>query len=133
EKLPEAAHKVRTHVSEARKQGPTALQRIQEAATELQGAASDATAGKAPPVKKASPAPPAHETEPSAWLRDYALAQLAYFLLASGEHFRRKLVQWVGPSLTRKKDAVRMLEEIDGQVQRYLLITLASNALIAIG
>ena len=58
---------------------------------------------------------------------------LAYFLLASGVHFRRKLVQFVGPSLSRKKDAVRILEEIDAQVQRYLLVTLVSNALVAIG
>jgi predicted PurR-regulated permease PerM len=82
-------------------------------------------------------------------LRDYAIAQsrllisvaaqapvvllLAYFLLASGVHFRRKLVQLVGPSLSRKKDAVRILEEIDVQVQRYLLTMLLSNALVAIG
>jgi predicted PurR-regulated permease PerM len=49
-----------------------------------------------------------------------------------GEHFRRKLVQLVGPSLTRKKDAVRILEEIDTQVQRYLLVTLGSNVLVAL-
>jgi len=148
EKLPEAAHKVRQHMAETRSSGSTALQQIQEAATELQGAASDATAGKAP-AKKAPPPAPALAAQPSAWLRDYVLAQtallftvvaeapivalLAYFLLASGEHFRRKLVQWVGPSLARKKDAVRMLEEIDSQVQRYLLVTLASNVLIAVG
>ena len=58
---------------------------------------------------------------------------LAYFLLASGVHFRRKLVQFVGPSLSRKKDAVRILEEIDVQVQRYLLAMLVSNTLVAIG
>jgi predicted PurR-regulated permease PerM len=58
---------------------------------------------------------------------------LAYFLLASGVHFRRKLVQFVGPSLSRKKDAVRILEEIDEQVQRYLLATLLSNTLVGIG
>ena len=58
---------------------------------------------------------------------------LTYFLLASGAHFRRKLVQLVGPSLSRKKDAVRILEEIDVQVQRYLLAMLASNALVAVG
>jgi predicted PurR-regulated permease PerM len=48
-------------------------------------------------------------------------------------HFRRKLVQFVGPSLSRKKDAVRILEEIDVQVQRYLFATLTANALVAIG
>lgn len=55
---------------------------------------------------------------------------LIYFLLASGAHFRRKLLQLVGPSLARKKDALRILEEVDAQVQRYLL---ASNALLAVG
>jgi predicted PurR-regulated permease PerM len=82
------------------------------------------------------------------WLVDYTLAQsallasvaaqapivllLTYFLLASGAHFRRKLVQLVGPSLSRKKDAVNILEEIDVQVQRYLLAMLASNALLGV-
>lgn len=43
---------------------------------------------------------------------------LTCFLLASGEHFRRKLVQVVGPSLSRKKNSLRTLIEIDAQVQR---------------
>ncbi len=46
EKLPEAARKVRQHVSAAREGGPTALQNIQEAATEIQGAAADATGAR---------------------------------------------------------------------------------------
>jgi predicted PurR-regulated permease PerM len=58
---------------------------------------------------------------------------LTYFLLASGEHFRRKLVQLVGPSLARKKDAVRMLEEIDVQIQRCLFAIVASNVLVGLG
>jgi predicted PurR-regulated permease PerM len=147
EKLPEAARKVRQHVSDAQEVGPTALQKIQEAATELQGAAADATRENKP-AKPALPASAIRETEPSVWLRNYILTQsallftvaaqtpivllLAYFLLASGEHFRRKLVQLVGPSLSRKKDAVRILEEIDVQIQRYLLATLGSNVMVAI-
>jgi predicted PurR-regulated permease PerM len=148
EKLPEAARKVRQHMSDTRESGPTALQKIQEAATELQGAATDA-AGEKKPARPALPTIAIRQSEPSVWLRDYMLTQsallftvaaqapivllLAYFLLASGEHFRRKLVQLVGPSLSRKKDAVRILEEIDVQIQRYLLATLGSNVLVAIG
>ena len=143
EKLPEAARKLRQSLVAARATGPTALQNMQEAANEIQAAATDAgvktTGTRAPPVKPA---------ESSAWLRDYALAQsglliaiaaqtpivllLTYFLLASGTHFRRKLVQLVGPSLARKKDAVRILEEVHVQVQRYLLAMLISNALVAV-
>ena len=58
---------------------------------------------------------------------------LTYFLLASGDHFKRTLVRWVGPTLSRQKDAVRMLEEIDVQIQRYLLATLGSNVLVGAG
>jgi len=142
-KLPEAARKLRQHVSDARQGGPSALQKIQEAATEIQGAASDVAGQKKP----AKPVLSAAAGEP-VWLRDYMLAQsallfavaaqapivllLAYFLLASGDHFRRKLVQLVGPSLSAKKDAVRILEEIDVQIQRYLLATVGANILVGI-
>jgi predicted PurR-regulated permease PerM len=141
EKLPEAARQLRRDLSSARSGAPTALQNMQEAANELQGAAADA--GNKTRARAAASPPPA-----PTWLRDYTLAQsallatvaaqtpivllLTYFLLASGVHFRRKLVQLVGPSLSSKKDAVRILEEVEAQVQRYLLATLAANALLAV-
>ncbi len=143
EKLPEAARKLRQSMSDARAGGKTPLQNIQEAASEIEGATAEAA------LKPGRRAAVVRAPEPSVWLRDYALAQsrllisvaaqapivllLAYFLLASGVHFRRKLVQVVGPSLSRKKDAVRILEEIDAQIQRYLLVMLLSNTLVAIG
>jgi predicted PurR-regulated permease PerM len=143
EKLPEAARKLRQTMTDARSGGgKTPLQNMQEAANEIQGAAADA--GLKPGMRAA----PVRAQEPPVWLRDYVIAQsgllitvaaqapivllLAYFLLASGVHFRRKLVHFVGPSMSRKKDAVRILEEIDVQVQRYLLTMLVSNALVAI-
>lgn len=141
EKLPEAARKMRQNLSDARVSGSTALQNMQEAANEIQGAAADAGA------KPGARVVVARASEPATWLRDYALAQsallfaiaaqtpiillLTYFLLASGTHFRLKLVQFVGPS--RKKDAVHILDEIDVQIQRYLLSMLVTNALVGIG
>lgn len=152
QKLPEAARKLRKDLSAARFGAPTALQNMQEAAQELQGAATDAGAQQpeagAKPGTRAKPTAVAPQAPEPTWLRDYTLAQsallvtvaaqtpivllLTYFLLASGAHFRRKLVQLVGPSLSRKKDAVRILEEVDVQIQRYLLGMLASNALLAV-
>ena len=156
-KLPEAARKLRHDLGIARLGAPTALQNMQEAAQQLQGAAADAGAQPEPAAKSGTaavtPPRPAVRTvvarsPESTWLLDYTLAQsallatvaaqtpivllLTYFLLASGAHFRRKLVQLVGPSLSRKKDAVHILEEIDAQVQRYLLAVLASNALLGV-
>lgn len=142
ERLPEAARKLRQTMNVSSASGKTPLQNIQEAANEIQGAAAEAA------LKPGTRAAAERAPEPSVWLRDYAIAQsrllisvaaqapivllLAYFLLASGVHFRRKLVQLVGPSLSRKKDTVRILEEIDVQVQRYMLVMLMSNALVAI-
>ena len=145
EKLPEAARKLRQNLSAARTSGPTALQNMREAAKELEGATAEAAGGKERPAARPIAA---RDTEPTSWLRDYILAQsallitvaaqtpivvlLTYFLVAYGGHFRRKLVPLVGPSLSRKKDAVRILEEIDAQVERYLFAMLVSNALLAV-
>jgi predicted PurR-regulated permease PerM len=150
EKLPEAARKLRQDLSAARTGAPTALQNMEEAASQLQGAAADA--GARPDNRAATIARPtalATQVAEPTWLRDYTLAQsallasvaaqtpivlmLTYFLLASGAHFRRKLLQLVGPSLSAKRDAVHILEEIDVQVQRYLLAVLVSNALLGAG
>lgn len=143
EKFPEAARKLRQNLSDARSSSPTALQNMQEAANQLEGAAADAGAKPGARVVAVRP------SEPTTWLRDYALTQsallftivaqtpiillLCYFLLASGAHFRRKLVEFVGPSLSRKKDAVNILDEIDVQIQRYLLTMIVSNALVGVG
>jgi predicted PurR-regulated permease PerM len=144
EKLPQAARKIREGLSEASERGaPSTLKNVQEAAKEIEGAAATVVGAKP------SPRPvPVRPPEQSAWLRDYMLAQsatlvafaaqtpivllLTYFLLASGSHFRRKLVQFVGPSLSRKKEVVRILEEIEVQVQRYLLAMLVTNVLIGV-
>lgn len=142
ERLPDAARKLRQRLSAERKSGPTALQSMQEAANEIQGAAADA--GAKPGTRVIT----ARASEPTTWLRDYAVAQsallfavagqtpivlmLAFFILASGSHFRRKLVQFVGPSFARKKDTVRILGEIDVQIQRYLLSILVSNVLVGV-
>src|SRR3546814_5199466 len=58
---------------------------------------------------------------------------LTYFLLVSGHSFKRKLVRISGESLHEKKVTVQILEEIDAQIQRYLLIQLGTSALVGVG
>jgi predicted PurR-regulated permease PerM len=144
EKLPEAARKLRQSLNARQGTAPTALQNVQEAASELQAVAADAARK---PGARAAPAPAPAPQAPS-WRGNYAGAQsallasvaaqtpivllLAYFLLASGDHFRRKLLRLIGPSLSRRKETLRILGEIDVQVQRQLFVTLAVNALIAV-
>ena len=57
---------------------------------------------------------------------------LTYFLMLSGDTFRRKLIKLAGPSLTRKKVTLQALHEIAGQIQRYLQVQLLTSALVGI-
>jgi predicted PurR-regulated permease PerM len=142
DKLPEAARKLRHALNADRSARPGALARVGEAAKELERAAAEATTGQSNSV--AAPAQPALTSA----LRDYAVTRtptlatfvvqaltvllLAYFLLASGGAFRRNLLRVVGPSMRHRKITQEILDEIDAQIQRFMLLTVAANALIGI-
>ncbi|MBV9891809.1 MAG: AI-2E family transporter [Rhizobacter sp.] len=54
------------------------------------------------------------------------------FLLASGDTFRRKMVKLAGPRLSQKKITVQALDEVSLQIQRYLLVTLATSVVLGV-
>ena len=60
------------------------------------------------------------------------MAFLAYFLLLSGDTFKRKLVHLTGPSLSRKKITVHILEDINNSIQRYMLMLLVTNVMVGL-
>ena len=125
-----------------REAGLTPLAHVREAAAELEKAAAEA-GGKAAPRAQHRPAAPA-QSELSRTLAEHGAAllkvagqlaiaaTLALFLLAAGDVFRRKIVRIVGPSLSRRRVTVEILDEIDLQVQRYLLVMLVTNVAIAL-
>jgi predicted PurR-regulated permease PerM len=55
---------------------------------------------------------------------------LVFFLLVGGDTFKRKLVRLTGPSLSRKKITVTILDEINGSIQRYMFMLLTTNMLL---
>jgi len=57
---------------------------------------------------------------------------LTYFLLVSGDIFRRKLVRITGPTLSKKKITVQVLDEITDQIQRYLLVQIFTSILVGV-
>ena len=62
-----------------------------------------------------------------------AVIFLVFFMLASGDMFKRKLVRIVGDTLSEKKVTVQMIDEIDLQIRRYLGVMLVCNLLVGIG
>ncbi len=57
---------------------------------------------------------------------------IAFFLLASGNSFRRKMVKLAGPRLSQKKITVQALDEIHAQIQQYLLVQAATSVVVGV-
>ena len=138
--LPDAARKIRLAAHETAAQKDGAVGHVRAAAAELNRAAAEA-AGNAPVVPATPPAAPSALQR---WISDQSAnaldvfveigvaGLLAYFLLASGDTFRRKLVHLAGPTLAARRITVEILDEIDAQIQRYLMTMLILNSMIGI-
>jgi predicted PurR-regulated permease PerM len=145
EQLPEAATKFSTALARARSSQNGTLQKIQNAATEVETATTRAVGGVAAPRKSAT-----HVVVdlPKFRLSDYlwagsigavgAIGQaamvvfLVFFLLLGGDTFKRKLVRVTGPSLSKRKITVHILDDINGSIQKYMLMLLATNLLVVL-
>ena len=57
---------------------------------------------------------------------------LAFFLLLGGDTFKRKLVRLTGPSLSKKKITVKILDDINGSIQKYMVMLLTTNVLVGL-
>ncbi|QOT78877.1 AI-2E family transporter [Cupriavidus basilensis] len=55
---------------------------------------------------------------------------LAFFMLVSGDMFKRKFIKMAGTTLSQKKISVHMLDEINRQIQRYMVMLLVTNAMV---
>jgi predicted PurR-regulated permease PerM len=56
---------------------------------------------------------------------------LTYFLLISGQHFKRRLVELAGPRLERQRVTVEVLDNITEQIQRFLLVQVFTGTVVA--
>ena len=57
---------------------------------------------------------------------------LTYFLLASGDTFRRKMAKLAGPRLSQKRITVEALDEITAQIKIYLLVQVVTSAIVGV-
>ncbi len=146
ESLPAAARRLADKVQD-RTSARTPLEPVQKAAAELEKAANAANSGPSgtPPVPKGVQRvvveKPRFDIREHLWSGTVGLVSLVgqivlvtfltYFLLLSGDSFRRKLVKITGPGLSQKKLTVQALDEINVQMQRYLLVQLLAS--IAVG
>ncbi len=140
--LPAAAQKLRQTIRPTRGE-PGAIQQVQRAANELQQTADEAAGRNPVPrgVQRVQIEQPAVDvrqylTWGSASLLAFGgqavlVVFFVFFLLASGDLFKRKLVKLVGPSLEKKKITVHILDDINQQIARFLLVRVITS--VAVG
>ena len=142
EQLPTAAKRLRQSMERDRPSAATAIQQVQKAATELEKAAT-----AAPPPPPSGVQRVQVETAPIN-VGDYvmwgslglvaAVGQLVlilflvYFMLASGDLYRRKLVKIIGTTFSEKKVTVQILQEIDRQIEMFLLVQVFTSTVVAV-
>ena len=145
EQLPAAAGQFSAGLSRLRTSQVGAMQKVQSAATEVERATTQAAGGSSIPTQ---PATHVVIDQPRFALGDFlwvgskgaigALGQatmvlfLAFFLLAGGDTFKRKLVRMTGPTLSNKKVTVQILDDINHSIQKYLFMMLLTNLLVGL-
>ena len=146
ETLPAAARNFRQTLHAEGVTSPSAVGQVQKAASELERAAREAgvqapgtTPGGATRVQIEQPRLNISDYLWSGTLGAAALAGqtavvlfLVYFLLFIGDTFRRKLAKITGPALSKKRITIQVLDEINSQIQRYLLVQIATSTLVGI-
>jgi predicted PurR-regulated permease PerM len=140
--LPEAAQKLRKAIRDVRGD-PGAIQDVQKAADELQQTANEAAGPTSVPrgVQRVQVEQPAINFRqyllwgPAGIVAIAAQATLiffmVFFLLASGDLFKRKLVRIAGPTLERRKITVQILDDINKQIERLLQVYAMDSLLVA--
>ncbi len=136
--LPEGARKIREAIRGSRGAPNGALEKVDQAARELQEDQKPLERG----VTRVQV-----ENEPFS-INDYLwsgsmnaamfvnqmvmILFLTYFMLLSDNLFKRKLVEVAGPTLRKKKVTVQILDEIADQIQRFMVIQLLTSAIVAV-
>jgi predicted PurR-regulated permease PerM len=119
------------------------IERIRRAADALQKASDQATGNEATPKGAVVVVQPQ-----GARIKDYFLSGgrgvlavfgelvmvifLAFFILVSGDQFKRKFVKVAGRSLSAKKITVQMFDAINLSIQRFMAMLLVANVVLAV-
>jgi predicted PurR-regulated permease PerM len=141
QKLPSAVKSISRSVQEiAQKPGPNPVAEVKKAAQEIENIGTGAPRKAPPPTAAAAPSISIWQLLWTGWKSvSVAIAQvmvvvfLVFFMLASGDLFKQKLVRIAGDKLSKQRFTLQVIDEIDGQIKRYLVVVLISNVLVGLG
>jgi predicted PurR-regulated permease PerM len=145
ETLPDAAKKLRLALHKEGRTSDGTMEKMQKVAAELEQAANET--GAAPPsvqrgVTRVQVEKPQLDIKSYLWMGTKGafgfagqlsmIIFLAYFIMVSGDTFRRKIVRIVGPTLSKKRITIQVLDEITHQIRRFLLVQVAASILVGV-
>lgn len=145
EALPQAAQNFRRTLRIERGNSESAIEKVQKATTELEHAASDSSTSSTQSPQGVTQVQIVKSTfniQDFLWSGSMGAVGfagqvtmvlfLAYFLLVSGDSFRRKLVKISGPAFSKKKITLQVLDNITDQIQRFLLVQLGTSIIVGV-
>jgi predicted PurR-regulated permease PerM len=147
--IPEAARRFREQLTTTKRDNSMLITQVQQAAKELEKTADAATASDEPRGRSAQPAvqrvqvvQPAFRASDYLWMGGVGIIGflgqfgvilfLVYFLLVTGDLYKRKLVKIAGPTLSKKKVTVQILDEINQQIESFIKVQFLTSLLVAI-
>lgn len=136
-RLPQIVREVRNGIQSA---SPRAglIRQLQQAVTELEQSTTTPKATQATPVQIVQPVDVQAQMMSAARragefaMQAILLTFLVYFLLASGEFFKVKLVKLSGDRLSHRKVTVQMIDEITAKIGRYVFYMFWSGTLVGV-
>ncbi|MBC7683109.1 MAG: AI-2E family transporter [Ferruginibacter sp.] len=144
EQLPAATQKLRNALRVLPGAPRNTLTTMQQAASQLEQAAEETSRAvpSGPGVQRVQIVKPRFDVRDYVWNGSLGIvgmlgqlgtvSLITFFLLASGDSFRRKLVKLTGPTLSRKKITLQALNQINEQIQRYMLVQLFTSVLVGV-
>jgi predicted PurR-regulated permease PerM len=152
--VPAAAQRVREQMRATRHAPGGALQKVQEAATEIDRAAQEASAPTPAEqqaarqttaqtgVQKVEVVQPAFRATDYLWSGGIGLLGFAgqfvlvlflvYFLLVTGDLYKRKVVKIAGPRLSQKRITVQILDDINLQIASFMRVQVFTSFIVAV-
>jgi predicted PurR-regulated permease PerM len=152
ERVPEAARRLTDRMDQRgprRGEDRSAIEKVQDAAKEVEEAAEQAADDPAERQRVASRGVQRVQiVEPTFAARDYLWAGglgllallgqagmvlfLVFFMLVTGDLFKRKLVKIAGPTLTKKKISVQIMDDINRQISNFLRVQVITSVIVGV-
>lgn len=143
--LPRAAERVRARWETKRHPSEEGLlEKVQEAAKKLDKTAAEATEPTPVPreVTRVQVVPPPFSATDYLWSSGRGVLRFAgqlgmvlflvYFLLVTDDLFKRKVVKIAGPTLTKKRISVQIMDEINVQISNFLRVQVVTSIIVGV-